>query len=234
MKMIWLLIVLFVFLFLFILIIFTKLTILLNYFHHNDNDDLKIELRIWFGLIKYKINVPLIKIDDNSPSVVVKSNSQMGNSTAKKKESEQKETQIGQDEVLTSWKNTRELLYRVINLHVIVRKFLKKVTLKEVQWHSMIGVGDAAHTGTITGALWAIKGGIIGMISHYLKLKEMPNLTVTPHFQLAIIQTRLSCIFQFRIGYAILAGLKLIKFWKGGRPHFKTSANFSKEKTKSV
>ncbi len=48
----------------------------------------------------------------------------------------------------------------------------------------------------------------------------MPNLSVTPHFQFAILQTQLTCIFQFRIGHAILAGLKLIKFWKGGRPQF--------------
>jgi hypothetical protein len=232
--MIWLLIVLLILLFLFTLIIFTKLTILINYFHHNENDDLKIEFRIWFGLIKYKINVPLIKIDNNSPSVVVKSNSKMGSSSTKEKNSEQKVTQIEKNDITTSLENAKELLYRVVNLHLIVRKFFKKVTLKQLEWHSIIGVGDAAHTGTITGAIWAIKGSIIGMLSQYIKLKEMPNLTVTPHFQLAIIHTRLSCIFQFRIGHAILAGLKLIKFWRGGLPHFKTNTNFSKEKTKSV
>ena len=32
---------------------------------------LKIEFKAWFGLIKYKLNVPLIKVDDNSPSIVV-------------------------------------------------------------------------------------------------------------------------------------------------------------------
>ena len=230
-KMIWLLVALLIFLILFILIIFTKLTIILNYYHHNDNDDLKIELRIWFGLIKYTINVPLIKIDDNSPSVVVKSNTQMGSSA--NQESEQ-ETQIGKDKIMTMWANSKEIWHRVVNLHIIIQKFLNKVNLKQFQWHSMIGVGDAAHTGTITGALWALKGSIIGLISHYLKLKEMPTLSVTPHFQLAIIQTRLTCIFQFRIGYAILAGLKLIKFWRGGLPHFKSNSNSSQKKTKSV
>lgn len=234
MKMIWLLIVLFIFLFLFILIIFTKLTILVNYFHHNDNDDLKIEFRIWFGLIKYKINVPLIKIDDDSPSVVVKSNSQLGSPTDKKKESEHNVSKFEKDDIIANLKYSKELLIHVVNLYVIVRKFLKKVTLKQMEWHSMIGVGDAAQTGTITGAIWAIKGGILGILSHYIKLKNMPILTVTPHFQLAIIQTRLTCIFQFRIGHAILAGLKLIKFWKRGRPHFKANTTLTKEKTKSV
>jgi hypothetical protein len=231
-DLIWLTIALIIFLFLFILIIFTKLTISINYYHHNDNDDLKIEFKVWFGLIKYKINIPLIKIDDNSPSVIVKtkeSKEQPSDKTAEKKFN-----QITPGDVINSLKTAKELLLHVFNLHVIISKFFSKVTIKQFEWHSMIGIGDAAHTGTLTGALWAIKGSIVGLLSHYLKMKEMPKITVTPHFQLAVIQTRFSCIFQFRIGQAILAGLKLIKFWKGGRPHFKSKTNSSKEKTKSV
>jgi hypothetical protein len=228
------LIVLLLLLLLLTLIIFSKLTILVNYFHHNDNDDLKIEFKLWFGLIKYKINAPLIKIDDNSPSVIVKSNSQMGSSSTKEKNTEHNVTQVGKKDILTSLKKTKELLEQIVHLQVIARKFLKKITVKQIEWHSMIGVGDAAHTGTMTGALWALKGGMIGIVSHYFILKEMPNITVTPHFQLAIIQTRFSCIFQFRIGHAILAGFKLMKFWKGGHSHFKTNTNFSKEKNKTV
>jgi hypothetical protein len=62
----------------------------------------------------------------------------------------------------------------------------------------------------------------------------MPQLTVTPHFQAAVIHTELTCMFQFRIGHAILAGLKLIKFWKGGKPRLKRKSDFQEEKTKSV
>ncbi|MDQ0196991.1 DUF2953 domain-containing protein [Neobacillus ginsengisoli] len=231
-ELIWLTIALIFLLFIFILIIFTKLTISINYYHHNDNDDLKIEFKVWFGLIKYKINIPLIKIDDNSPSVIVK--------RKKPKEQPADETkdknvnQITPGDVINTLKTVKELLHQVFNLHVVIRKFFSKVTIKQFEWHSMIGIGDAAFTGTLTGALWAIKGSIAGMLSQYLKMKEMPNLTITPHFQLAVLQTRFTCIFQFRIGQAILAGLKLIKFWRGGRPHFKSKTNSSKEKTKSV
>ena len=42
--------------------------------------------------------------------------------------------------------------------------FLKKVNVTELEWHSTMGVGDAALTGMLTGALWTIKGSIIGMI----------------------------------------------------------------------
>jgi hypothetical protein len=231
-NLVWLYSALIAIILLFLLIIFSKLTILLNFFHHNDNDELKVEFRIWFGLIKYKMNIPLIKIDDDSPSIVVKGNSGMGNSS--ENDSPTKVEQIKKDDILTYWRNTKEILQHVFNMNVIVSKFLKRIVIKRFEWHSLVGVGDAAHTGIITGAIWTIKGSVVGMLSHFLRLKEMPVLSVTPHFQLAIIQTRITCIFQFRIGYAILAGLKLIKFWKGGRPNLKVNTAYSKEKTKTV
>ncbi|PGY09990.1 hypothetical protein COE25_16340 [Bacillus sp. AFS031507] len=230
--MFWVLLVLSILLLLFILILFTKLTILINYYHYNDNDELKIKLKIWFGLIKYTINVPLIKVDDNSPSIVVESNTKMGDSAG---ESAKKgSNQITTEDVETNLSNAKKLLNHVFGLHRIVRKFFRKVTMKGLEWNTLIGLGDAAHTGTITGAIWAFKGSIIGLLSQYFKLKEMPKITVTPHFQAAVIQTRFTCIIQFRIGYAILAGLKLFRFWKGGLPHFKKKTNFANDKTKSV
>ena len=116
----------------------------------------------------------------------------------------------------------KELLQHVISFHRIVRYFLRKVSVRKLEWHSVIGVGNAALTGTLTGALWSVKGGVLGVISNYMRLKDMPNLSITPSFQKAYSQTQLSCMIQFRIGYAMVAGLKLVKFWKGGKPKFKT------------
>lgn len=216
-----------IFFFLILILIFTKLTVHINYYHHNDNDDLKVEFKIFFGLIKYKLKVPLIKIDDDSPSIVVKGSTSMASS-------EETEQQITPKKVKKSINGTKEFVQHVFHMNVIVRKFLQRMSIKQFEWHSLIGLGDAAHTGMITGALWTVKGSVVGLLSRYLKLKEMPNLSVTPHFQFTVIQTRLTCIIQFRIGYAILAGLKLIKFWKGGRPNLNMNTAPSKEKTKSV
>jgi Protein of unknown function (DUF2953) len=229
----WLVIVLIIIVLFILLIIFSKLTISLNYFHHNDNDELKIQFRIWFGLIRYTINVPLVKIDDNSPSIVVKENTQMGDYSSEK-ESPTKEEQITKESVMSKLTNAKEILQHITNMNVIIRKFIKRIVIKHFEWHSLVGVGDAAHTGIITGALWTLKGSVVGMLSNVLRMKEMPILSVTPHFQMAILQTHITCIFQFRIGYAIFAGLKLIKFWKGGLPNLKMDTAYSKEKTKTV
>ena len=62
----------------------------------------------------------------------------------------------------------------------------------------------------------------------------MPKLLVTPHFQFAILQTHLTCIFQFRIGYAILAGLKLLNSGKADAHTLQKKANYTPEQSKSV
>ena len=61
-----------------LLIIVTKITVLFSYYHGQDNDDLKIKFKAWFGLITYKINVPLIKIAEDSPAIVYKEEIQVG------------------------------------------------------------------------------------------------------------------------------------------------------------
>ncbi len=203
------------------------------YYHNNDNDHLKIEFKAWFGLIKYKKEIPLIKIDDHSPSIVTKGTKAFGPLGG----TEKKDTnQYSAKDLLNSLQDTKELLTHVVSLHRIVRNFLKSISIKEFSWHTMIGIGDAAYTGMLTGAFWALKGSVIGLISHYMKLKAVPAITITPQFQFAVSQTVISCIIQFRIGHAMVAGIKLIKYWKGGMASFKTKplSALSNDKTKSV
>lgn len=215
----WLIIGLIIIFILLVTLVLTKLTVILDYYHGNDNDHLKLEFKIWFGIIKYKKEIPLIKIDDNSPTLVVKGKTKLGKD---EKTLNEDEKQIDKKDIFHTLNDAKELLQHVVKFHHIARNFLRKVNVKRVEWHTVIGVGDAAYTAVATGGIWAIKGSIIGIISHYMKLKEMPRMTVTPYFQYRVTQTRFRCMIHFRIGQAMLAGLKLIKFWKGGRPDFKT------------
>ncbi|WP_328160414.1 DUF2953 domain-containing protein [Cytobacillus praedii] len=229
----WLLITLIVLILLIISVILTKVKILLYYYHNNDNDHLKIEFKAWFGLIKYKKEIPLIKIDDNSPTIVTKEKKTLGPLEG----TEKKDTkQYSATDLMNSIQDTKELLTHVVSLHRIVKNFLNKISIKEFSWHTMVGIGDAAYTGMLTGAFWALKGSVIGLISHYMKLKAAPTMSITPQFQFAVSQTVISCIFQFRIGHAMVAGIKLIKYWKGGMASFKTKplSALSNDKTKTV
>ena len=217
--MVWIGIVLFILLFLFLVIILTKLNVYIKYYHGQDNDDLSITIKAWYGLITYKIAVPLIKIDKHSPSIVFKEKIKTGPSETTKKEEMKK---LSADDLLRGIRDLKELFNHVVSLHNIVRHFLRKVSIKKIEWNSMVGIGDAAHTGTLVGVLWIVKGSTIGVISNYMRMKEMPLISITPNFQKAISQTRFTCMIQFRIGNAMLAGIKLVKYWKGGRPKFRS------------
>ncbi|MCF2648702.1 DUF2953 domain-containing protein [Niallia circulans] len=202
-----------------IFLCFLKLTIHIRYYHKKDNDDLKIELRVLFGLIKYKKTIPLIKIDEDSPTLVMKEETELQG----KQETVEETKQFSASDLLIFLSNSKELLNHVVQFHRIVRSFLAKLTIKHIEWSSIVGLGDAAHTGMISGAIWAVKGSIIGIISNYMKLKDMPKINIYPQFQGMASETLFSCMIQFRIGHAMMAGIKLVKYWKDGFPKFKTS-----------
>lgn len=203
------------------LLIITKLTVTLSLYHGNDNDHFKVKLRAWFGLLKYTIDIPLVKLDDDGPNVVFEEEKKKGNESnpSNKKVSKKK---ITPNDFIDSLNDTKEIIIHVQSLHRIIRSFLKKVKLDHVQWKTLFGTGDAASTGTLTGTIWGMKGSIIGILSGYMRLQSIPVIEVTPTFQHAVIQTQFSCIIQFRIGNAILVGFKILRYWRGGMAKFKT------------
>ncbi|MFC0270303.1 DUF2953 domain-containing protein [Metabacillus herbersteinensis] len=205
-------------LFVLILIIITKITVTLDLNHVGDDDHFKVKLRAWFGLLRYTINIPLVKVNDDSPNLIVKKEKTLGKEGNQK--SSENEDEISPEDVLTDLKDINEFVQHIVGLHKIVSKFLKKISISRFEWHSQIGIGDAAYTGMLIGAAWSIKGGVTALFSSYMKLKSNPILTITPEFNRMCSRTKLQCIFHFRIGNAMVAGLRFVKYWKGGRPHF--------------
>ncbi len=207
--------------------LFSKLHIKLKYSHTKDDDQLTIRFRLWF--IRYTFNVPLIKIDKETSSIVVKHEGHSGNDQSDSKE-RSKFKLITPTDIMNAIKDLQDLLQHVIHLHTIIRRFLKGVSIHKLEWQTAFGLGDAALTGMFIGAAWSIKGGVIGILSQYMKLETNPNVTITPYFQNMFSHTKLTCMFSFRIGNAILAGFRIVKFWKGGRPSFRNAPSFLKEK----
>jgi hypothetical protein len=207
------------------LIMISKLHIHLFFSHTQDDDELRIKLQLWF--IRYTIKVPLVRLDKDSNSIVIAHEEHAG---GKKNEKETSPNQFTPTDILNSFKDTKEIMQHIVNLHKIVRRFLKKVSIHNLEWHTTFGIGDAAATGVLTGAGWALKGGILGIISQYMMLKKRPTVTITPLFLQSYSHTKLTCMISFRIGNAILAGLRIVKFWKGGRPSLKNGPSFLKAK----
>ncbi|BCB05250.1 DUF2953 domain-containing protein [Bacillus sp. KH172YL63] len=207
--------------FLLFMLIITKLTITILLYHGNDNDHFKVKLRAWFGLIKYTIDIPLVKLDDDGPNVVLEEETKKGDESNPSKEKKSRK-KITPKNFIDSLNDTKEVVIHVHSMHRIIRGFLKKVKVDQVHWKTLFGSGDAASTGTLTGMIWGMKGSIIGIVSGYMRLQSMPVIEVTPTFQHAVVQTQFSCIIQFRIGNAILVGFKILRYWRGGMAKFKT------------
>jgi hypothetical protein len=208
-----------------IVLIFSKLHVKLFFSHTQDNDVLSIRLRLWF--FRYTIKVPLIRIDKESNSIVVAHEEQAGK---KEKEKEASSKQFTPDDILNGFKDSKEILEHIVSFHKIVKRFLKKVSIHKLEWDTTFGIGDAAMTGILVGSGWAIKGGILGIVSQYMILKATPRITITPLFLQTLSHTKFTCMISFRIGNAILAGLRIVKFWKGGRPSIKNGPSFLKAK----
>ncbi len=219
-NVIWASVIVAIILILFIVVLVTRITIHFYYHHQKDNDQMTVKLSAWFGLLRYTIDVPLISVDTDTASIHVEEKTKVGGGDLSK--GKQKEKDFSPKEIWQSFQDTYELVRHVVGMHEIVRRMLARVEVKQLEWHSNIGLGDAAHTGMIVGAGWSVKGGIVGFLSNYTDFQTHPVLSITPFFQQAVSQTLIKCMFRFRIGHAMLAGIRIVKYWNGGRPKFKT------------
>lgn len=192
--------------------IMTKVKVKIRFQHVHRNDKFVITYSAWFGLIHYTMNVPVIHMDADSAAVEVKEKT--GTSDEAKTE---KNKRFTPEDFIKSLKNVKNIVEHVVNFHKIIRHFLKKVQVKQFEWHSKVGIGDAAETAVVVGGCWAIKGSIIGLLTNYLSFSKMPTYLITPDFQNKKIETIFSCILYFRIGQAIVTGIKLFRYWKGSK-----------------
>jgi hypothetical protein len=218
-KVKWVVIALAIILILIILILVTKLQITIDIKLAQYNH-LTIKFRAWFGLIRYTLTIPFINVDFQSKELIVMQETNLGSEDSLGKNESEKTFTF--KNILEKMQDAKEILDHVVQMQQIIKRLLKRMTVTKFTWHTNIGLGDAALTGTMTGVGWSVKGCIAGMISHYMKLKTVPNITITPSFQQTFLETRLVCMIHFRIGYAILTGMSIVKHWKGGRPSFKT------------
>ncbi|MED1203190.1 DUF2953 domain-containing protein [Heyndrickxia acidicola] len=196
----------------FIIISFSSILIVIDFSHRKDDDHFKVQLRFW-KFIRYNINVPTIKVEEDQPNIEYKKQTSSGN---------KEHTKVTPKDIHQRISDLQELLEHVAGMNKIFKKFLKTIRIKKFEWHTLVGLGDAASTGVLTGAVWTMKGGILAFLSHYMKMKAKPNCSVVPSFQIPVSQTFLTCIFKIRIGNAILTGFKVLKYWRGGKGSFKT------------
>lgn len=91
---------------------------------------------------------------------------------------------------------------------------LKKFRIHRFDWHSSIGLDDAAAAGTLCGAVWSFKGIALAWLKHLSCMKCEPKISLDPSFQSNCAETNLSCMVSIRTGKAIWTMLQIYIQWK--------------------
>lgn len=197
----------------------TKVIIKIEMLHDGDNDHYKVQIKTLYGLIRYTIDIPLLKMNKQKPEIILKQKTKQATTNNQKKTRKK----ITPKDVLNTLHNVQEITKHIVGLHKIIRKFLHHIHIQEFEWHTCLGVGDAAHTGIVNGVAWSIKSFILQLLSRYMQFMNPPQISITPDFNHFVSKTRLKCMIDFRLGHAILAGLRFVKYWIGGKPNLKGS-----------
>src|SRR5690606_23893177 len=148
----------------------------------------------WFGLIRFQRKYSFIDLS-NHFSIKYRTATEAQTKTI----AEDKST-FSLSELPQLKKKFNQFLQRVNHLHKIMKQFLSKVYVNKVVWRTGIGRCVAAEPGTLTGLVWGMKAGFIGMLSTYVTLHSIPDIYVQPYFNEKKLETEFEGIFRFRIG----------------------------------
>ncbi|MBU8905191.1 DUF2953 domain-containing protein [Desertibacillus haloalkaliphilus] len=173
-------------------------------------------MRVW-KFISYTFKAPLIKIDEDSASIVVKEEQKIA--TTKQK----KDVKITPQKILDVISDLKNFLQHVIGFHQIVKRFMRHISIHKFEWRSQLGLGDAAQTGMIVGMGWSLKGAIVGILSHYMRLKQNPKVSIDPTYNQQASYTNMTCMISFRIGHAIVATIMIVRHWRRRPPLFQSA-----------
>lgn len=119
----------------------------------------------------------------------------------------------GQDGPEPATKANRSLIDRttrtigiVQRVYHIVRPALR--TIERLEWRTEVGAGDAAATGLLAGAFWALKGTVVGFLLRDHRFLEPPKLWVAPFYRDVRLALEIRCIFRLRLGDIIRAAMR--------------------------
>lgn len=186
----------------------SKITIRLRAKKENRDELIQLDVTLLFGLLSLHYEIPAMGFSDLKKGLWVKSdrtdNFTPGPSAAG-------EDAINKDKVKRWMQQFRELVTATEGFKKWLINTLQKISFVQFDWSTNVAMRDAAHTATLTGALWAVKSTVVGWLSYHIRLRRRPKLFVVPLFGTSpTFSTELVCMAEISFGYAIYAGLILM------------------------
>lgn len=181
----------------------------------NENDHFRIQLRALGGLLRYRLEIPIVRFVGNS----VEFKHEKSNSFAVGQSSNEGRHRVGAETVMRKIEQARLLLRYTDHFTSWLRRALSYVRITDWRWDTSVGTGDAAWTAITTGMIWSAQTGLLGLLSQFTRLSAPPRTTVQPLYNQTYFSTEWRCIAEISLGKAMFAGLQLlvrIRKVKGG------------------
>ncbi|MEF2964398.1 DUF2953 domain-containing protein [Paenibacillus sp. M1] len=189
-------------------ILFSKITFHLKAKKENKDETILLDVTLLFGLITFHYRIPAIGLRNLQEGLWVEKES---SDNLIEKHTSAGEQEINK-EILDRWaEEFRELVQATAGLKAWLKRTLRRVDFRSLEWSTNVALDDAAHTATLAGALWAVKTTLVGWLSYHISLLQRPKLFVVPVFgSPPSFATELTCVAEMRLVHALYAGLVLV------------------------
>lgn len=198
-----------------LILMYSKIRVHLYYSRAKENDRFFLGLQIAYGLLRYRYEIPAMKLKGLLEGV------QMKTETVNDKQSDLKEESrenVTPDRISEYFQQVRKAVRSIPNLGEWTKRSLSILHCTDLKWETRIGLGDAVGTGVATGFVWSVKSSFLGFVFQYVRLLAKPRISVTPQFNQTFFTTEFSCVLKLRLGHVLIAAFFLLtQIWKGRR-----------------
>lgn len=194
---------------------FLPIRLWVDYKHRGKSEDtLLVHFSTLWGLVEHSTEVPVVKGGRNKLSLASK---------ATKKKFTLSRPSLA--ELAGYWQD-----YQEIRRAKISRLFRRNFKIRQLTWHTELGLEDSDRLAVLTGGLWAVKGLVVAGLYHVFSFSAPPVIRVLPRFNRNYFRLSVSCILEFPLGYAIITAfyagflaVKLILKRRSGKKSDRTS-----------
>jgi hypothetical protein len=193
----------YIFLMIIFLIILSEIECDIAFHRIKDDDNIKVEVKMFFGLIKFNLVISYL-------DMIVNKRFKIGfNAKGKlrtKKEAAGKRKVFNIDEIKGIYHKSRLLIRKYKKSFEYI---LSKINLDSLSWETELGLEDAALTAICAGALWSVKYNILSAISQRSR-PQKTYINVIPNYSNIIFEMNLNCIIRVRIANIIITAIRLV------------------------
>lgn len=198
---------------LFLLIYISKIKVHLEYHRNQQDDRFFVNVALIKGLLEFKSEFTALDLEKKLVGMAVQVDSKI------EAEMAGAETDVKMDDSIPlSYRNIkrayslfREFLYNLRLYKDVIIRLISFTNVRELDWRTRFGFGDAAETGIAAGLLWGVKSTVVQQIYRWTRASEnIARLSVFPDFAGNSLNIDMRCIFDIKTGHIIIAGCKIL------------------------